>query len=65
MKNTAELNEPGTEIVLISAAADVSRELGIDLGRDEQDFETAHVFEDLRLHETDHPAEPLIYGEWA
>ena len=65
MKNTAELNEPGTEIVLISAAADVSRELGIDLGRDEQDFDTAHVFEDLRLHEADHPAEPLIYGEWA
>jgi hypothetical protein len=65
MKDPAALNQEGMEIVLISASSDVSRELGIDMPHDEQDLESSHLFEDLRLHEADHPTEPLIHGVWA
>jgi hypothetical protein len=64
LKEPAELME-GAEFVLISASADVSKELGIELETTEEAFDTARIFDDLHLHEADYPIDPLISGTWA
>ncbi|MEA2276256.1 MAG: hypothetical protein QOC78_1216 [Solirubrobacteraceae bacterium] len=66
----APLNPPdfldfeGAEVVLIAAAADAARELGIDLDAEAERLEDADVFADLRLRPGEVPVEPLQTGEW-
>jgi hypothetical protein len=64
MKNPSELAE-GAEIVIISASADVSSELGLNFDLNEDAFDEVRLFDDLRVHEDDHPINPLISGTWA
>jgi hypothetical protein len=59
------LNYEGAEIVLIGAAEDAERELGIDFDAQRERLETADLVRDLRLRiGEDVPAEPLK-GRWA
>jgi hypothetical protein len=64
LKHPRELSE-GTELVVISASADISREFASDFDTSEDSFDTVAIFEDLRIHEANHPTDPLIYGRWA
>jgi len=65
LRDPATLNEDGTEIVLISASADISAEFDIDIRHDQEDLAAENLFQDLRLHHDEHPTDPLIYGLWA
>jgi hypothetical protein len=51
-------------MVLISAAADVSKELGIELDPQSETESTAEILNDLRMRKSRHPIEPLLTGEW-
>jgi hypothetical protein len=53
----------GVEIVLIGAAEDASEELGIDLDPDDEQLETADIFQKLRIPPGELPTEPLDRGE--
>lgn len=58
------LDYAGTEVLLISAAADVSKELGIELDPQDETESTAEILNDLRMRKSRHPIEPLLTGEW-
>jgi hypothetical protein len=58
------LDYSGAEMVLISAAADVSKELGIELDPQSETESTAEILNDLRMRKSRHPIEPLLTGEW-
>jgi hypothetical protein len=58
------LNYEGTEFVLISAAEDVSEELGIDLHPENESVASADIFNDLKMERSVHPLKPLFKGEW-
>jgi hypothetical protein len=56
------LDHEGVEIVMIGAADDATRELGLELHRDDERLETADVFRLLRLRPDEVPSEPLTQG---
>ena len=58
------LNYEGAEFVLISAAEDVSDELGIQLHPENESVASADIFNDLKMEKTIHPLKPLFRGEW-
>ena len=58
------LDYPGTELVLIGASPDVTRELGIALPTRRETRRSADVFTELGMERDLHPAEPLLTGEW-
>jgi hypothetical protein len=58
------LNYPGTELVLIGATADATRELGVQLHPRRKREESADTFAELKLEPDLHPAEPLLAGKW-
>lgn len=58
------LDHEGIELVLIAASAKVSEELGAELPREQEDAETADIFEQLRIDRDRHPTEPLLEGDW-
>jgi hypothetical protein len=58
------LDHPGTELVLIGAATDVHRELGLSLHPRRETEETAGIFTTLRMERDVHPLKPLLTGEW-
>lgn len=64
LKDPDELTE-GTEFVIISASADISSEFGVDFEAQERQLDSAAIFEDLRIHEADHPIDPLLHGRRA
>jgi hypothetical protein len=57
-------NTTGTEILLIGAAADVRRELGLELHAKRESEAKADIFRDLKLEKSMHPVRPLIEGAW-
>jgi hypothetical protein len=57
------LDHAGAEIVLISAAAHVSQELGVDLSPEDEDIEDADIFRRLHVSPRELPIEPLVRGE--
>jgi hypothetical protein len=58
------LNYPGTEILLIGAAQDAARELGLDLDTEVEKAARSTIFADLRIGCHDRPLEPLFTGDW-
>lgn len=58
------LDYPGTELVLIGASPDVSRELGLHLHPRRKTEQSADTFTVLGMERDLHPAEPLLTGEW-
>ncbi|HYY23921.1 MAG TPA: hypothetical protein VE689_00440 [Candidatus Udaeobacter sp.] len=58
------LNYEGTEFVLISAAEDVSEELGIKLHPEDESGTSADIFNELKMEKSVHPLKPLSKGEW-
>ena len=58
------LDYEGAQFLLISAAADVQKELGITLNAERESLESADVFTDLKLARSETTVEPLIQGEW-
>lgn len=55
------LDYPGTELVLIGASPDVTRELGVHL---HPRRDSADIFTRLGLEPELHPLEPLLAGQW-
>jgi hypothetical protein len=58
------LDHPGTEIVLIGAAADASAELELNLGAEAENAAHSSIFDDLHISRRDRPTAPLLAGEW-
>jgi len=58
------LDHEGIEFVLISASADIDRELGIELDTEKETLETAELFKDLKLDKDKKLVEPLLQGHW-
>ena len=58
------LDHEGIELVLIAASAEVSDELGAALPGEQENAETADIFDQLRIDRDRHPTEPLLDGEW-
>lgn len=58
------LDHESVEIVLIGAADDAERELGIHLDTSAESLSSAEVFKRLQLPREEHPTEPLSRGEW-
>jgi hypothetical protein len=58
------LDHPGTEIVLIGAAADASAELHLNLGGEVERAARSSIFDDLRIGRQERPTAPLFVGEW-
>jgi hypothetical protein len=58
------LNYEGTEFVLISAAEEVSEELGIELHPEDETITSADIFNDLKMERSVHPLKPLFRGQW-
>jgi hypothetical protein len=58
------LDYPGTELVLIGASPDVTRELGLSLPTRRESRRSADVFTELGMERDLHPVEPLLTGEW-
>ncbi len=58
------LNKQGAEFLLISAAGDVKKDLGIQLHPQDESMSSAEVFRHLRLDKSKRPVEPLLTGEW-
>lgn len=59
------LDVEGAELILASASANVSRELGIELQRERETEATAEIFNDLKMEHDIHPKRPLFEGKWA
>lgn len=59
------LDHPGAEIVLVGAALDVGRELGITFDPEHETPESAAFFSELGLERDVHPLAPLLTGDWA
>ena len=58
------LDYEGADLVLIGAAGDPARELGIDLDSEAELLYARDVFQELRLSRDRHLADPLEKGEW-
>lgn len=58
------LDHEGAEFLLVAAAEDPERELGIEMDEAHEQRAEARIFRDLRLHKSEHPVEPLFRGEW-
>lgn len=58
------LDHEGIQVVLIGAAGDPARELGIQLDPESERLEDADLVEDLRLRLEELPIEPLVKGKW-
>lgn len=58
------LDYPGAELVLIGAATDIGRELGLALHRRHKTEESAGSFTVLGMERDLHPLKPLLIGEW-
>jgi hypothetical protein len=58
------LDHEGAEVVLVAAAQDAERELGIDLDARAERLDDADLFAELRLRPRDLPIEPLTTGQW-
>ncbi len=61
--NVENLNERGTEILLIGVGADIGR-LGISVEKSEEMLHSADIFANLKMDATRHPIRPLISGKW-
>lgn len=59
------LDREGTQLLLLSASADVKKELGIELQPEDESRSSAEIFKDLRLRKSEHPVKPLFEGQWA
>jgi hypothetical protein len=57
------LDYPGTELVLIGAGPDVTRELGLSLHPRRETEQSADIFTLLGMERDLHPLEPLLTGE--
>ena len=57
------LDYEGAELMLIGAAADSEKELGVEFRPDREDLHTADVLRDLKLPREIAP-ELLLKGEW-
>ncbi|MDX1656890.1 MAG: hypothetical protein R3310_16895, partial [Candidatus Competibacteraceae bacterium] len=58
------LDHEGAELLLIGAAEQPDRELGIELDAQEEDLHSAEIINDLRMVKSRHPVEPLLKGQW-
>jgi len=58
------LDHPGVEIVLVGAAFDVARELGLDLSTEAETAARNTLFEDLHTERGNRPVDPLFTGVW-
>jgi hypothetical protein len=59
------LDHEGVELLLVSASADLKEELGSPLAEQTQrGASSADIFQELRLHKSQHPVEPLFQGHW-
>lgn len=64
-EDTRLLDYAGAEFILVGAARDVKRELGIALDPEDESEASADIFTQLRLAKGKHPIEPLLTGEWS
>jgi hypothetical protein len=58
------LDYEGAEVILIGAAGDPARELGIDLDSEAERLRVQDVYAELRLSRDRQPPDPLEKGEW-
>ncbi|MEV4755994.1 hypothetical protein AB0J86_12880 [Micromonospora sp. NPDC049559] len=58
------LDHPGTELVLVGAAHDASRELALNLRAEAEHAARSSIFEDLRIGRADAPTAALFSGRW-
>lgn len=58
------LDHEGAEVVLIGAAGDPARELGVDVDSEAERLGVRHLFDELRLSPDRRFTEPLEKGEW-
>ncbi len=58
------LDREGAEFLLIVAAADIRRELGIELPTEDETVSSADIFRDLRLDRKKRPTASFFTGEW-
>jgi hypothetical protein len=59
------LDKEGIELLFISAAKDVKRELGFELNPKNEDWRIADIFKDLHIDKKSQPVKPLLKGKWA
>lgn len=58
-------NYNNAEIMFIGASDDIKKELGIKIKPEKKSEKKADIFTELRLDQEEHPAEPILEGEWA
>ncbi|MBD3240298.1 MAG: hypothetical protein GF331_06900 [Chitinivibrionales bacterium] len=58
------LNKQGAEFLLIAAAEDVKKDLGMELQPQDENKSSAEVFRHLKVDRSKRPTEPLLKGEW-
>lgn len=64
VRDTRLLDYPGAEILLIGASTDVEEELGIKIKTEDEDRDSAEIFDDLHIDAKNRPLEPLFEGDW-
>ncbi|MBD3345211.1 MAG: hypothetical protein GF401_09140 [Chitinivibrionales bacterium] len=58
------LNKQGAEFLLVSAAEDIKKDLGVQLHPRDEDKNSAEVFRHLKVDRKKRPVKPLFTGEW-
>lgn len=58
------LNKKGSEFLLISAAHDVKKDLGIQLNAEHESESDAALFKDLKMDKSKRSKAPLFKGQW-
>jgi hypothetical protein len=58
------LDYPGAEVLLVAAKAEVPDSLEDELGAEDEDAESADVFQTLALSRQEHPPDPLFGRSW-
>jgi hypothetical protein len=58
------LDYEGAELVLVPAAADIDKDLGIELDTENETTASGEIFKDLRIDRSELPTEPLLEREW-
>lgn len=58
------LDYEGAELLLIAAAEDLSKELGVEIDTQDETEKTADMIRELHMRKSRHPVEPLFKGTW-
>lgn len=63
LRDVSNLNERGTEILLVGVGADIGR-IGIRAETEEETLATADIIRHLKINPSRHPLSSLIFGHW-